>query len=138
MRFASIRVVTDDVRRIADFYENATGRAAKRYTDDFAEIATPDGTLAFASARTVQGLGPDAPRPAANQSVIIEFRVEDVDHEYENLRRLGADVVLEPVTQPWGNRSVLFRDPDGNLVNFFTPVTPEARERYAMAEPSAG
>jgi hypothetical protein len=26
----------------------------------------------------------------------------------------------------WGNRSLLFRDPDGNLVNFFTPVTPEA------------
>ena len=24
---------------------------------------------------------------------------------------------------PWGNRSILFRDPDGNLVNFFTPVT---------------
>ena len=28
---------------------------------------------------------------------------------------------------PWGNRSLLFRDPDGNLVNFFTPVTPAAR-----------
>jgi hypothetical protein len=23
----------------------------------------------------------------------------------------------------WGNRSILFRDPDGNLVNLFTPVT---------------
>ncbi len=27
---------------------------------------------------------------------------------------------------PWGNRSLLFRDPDGNTVNFFTPVSPEA------------
>jgi hypothetical protein len=27
---------------------------------------------------------------------------------------------------PWGNRTLPFRDPDGNLVNFFTPVTPEA------------
>ena len=33
-------------------------------------------------------------------------------------------------TMPWGNRSLLFRDPDGNLVNFFTPVTPEARKKY--------
>ncbi len=31
----------------------------------------------------------------------------------------------------WGNRSLLFRDPDGNLVNFFTPVTPAAIEKFA-------
>jgi hypothetical protein len=31
---------------------------------------------------------------------------------------------------PWGNRSLLFRDPDGNLVNFFTPVTPEATKKF--------
>jgi hypothetical protein len=30
---------------------------------------------------------------------------------------------------PWGNRSLLFRDPDGNLVNYFTPVSREAIER---------
>ena len=37
--------------------------------------------------------------------------------------------VNEPTTLPWGNRSLLFRDPDGNLINFFTPVTPEALSR---------
>jgi hypothetical protein len=46
-----------------------------------------------------------------------------------------ADVVTEwvngPTTMPWGNRSLLFRDPDGNLVNFFTPVTPAAVARFA-------
>ena len=31
---------------------------------------------------------------------------------------------------PWGNRSILFRDPDGNLVNLFTPVTDAATERF--------
>jgi hypothetical protein len=30
---------------------------------------------------------------------------------------------------PWGNRSMLFNDPDGNVVNFFTPVTTEAIQR---------
>ena len=32
---------------------------------------------------------------------------------------------------PWGNRSLLFRDPDGNLVNFFTPVTSEAIRKFS-------
>jgi hypothetical protein len=31
---------------------------------------------------------------------------------------------------PWGNRSILFRDPDGNLVNLFTPVSEEATQRF--------
>ena len=41
------------------------------------------------------------------------------------------DFVNEPTTMPWGNRSLLFRDPDGNLVNFFTPVTPAAIAKFA-------
>jgi hypothetical protein len=32
---------------------------------------------------------------------------------------------------PWGNRSLLLRDPDGNLVNFFTPATPAAIAKLA-------
>ncbi|MDX6235491.1 MAG: hypothetical protein QOG10_306, partial [Kribbellaceae bacterium] len=43
------------------------------------------------------------------------------------------EFVQEPTTMPWGNRSVLLRDPDGNLVNLFTPVTPEAAARARVA-----
>jgi hypothetical protein len=58
--------------------------------------------------------------------VIIEFLVGDVDAVRQNLAGYVGDeaFVQEPTTMPWGNRSLLFRDPDGNLVNFFTPVTP--------------
>jgi len=37
--------------------------------------------------------------------------------------------VQKPTTMPWGNRSILFRDPDGNLVNLFTPVTEDAHQQ---------
>ncbi len=37
----------------------------------------------------------------------------------ESTQRL-REVVLPPTTMPWGNRSTLFRDPDGNLVNLFS------------------
>ncbi|MFI9595482.1 VOC family protein [Nonomuraea sp. NPDC052265] len=69
--------------------------------------------------------------PADNHSVIVEFLVDDVDRVYENLTGFVTDFVNEPTTMPWGNRSLLFRDPDGNLVNFFTPVTPAAVARSA-------
>lgn len=65
-----------------------------------------------------------------NRSVIIEFQVADVDVVYEDLKSVVSEFVQQPTTQPWGNRSVLVRDPDGNLVNLFTPVTPEAIAKY--------
>jgi hypothetical protein len=36
---------------------------------------------------------------------------------------------------PWGNVSALIRDPDGALVNLYTPVTPEGRELQANRTP---
>ena len=126
MNFVSIRVITDDVARLVGFYEQVIGVTAAWSTPDFAELATPACTLAIASTRTVALFGADSARPAANHSVITEFRVADVDAEYERLAPLDCEIVQKPTTMPWGNRSLLFRDPDGNLINFFTPVTPEA------------
>jgi len=132
MNFVSTRIITADVGRLVDFYEEATGAKLTRYTEDFAELVTDAGTLAIGSTRTLQLFGGDhVASPAANRTAIIEFRVADVDEEY---RRLGSftegALVQAPTTMPWGNRSLLFRDPDGNLVNFFTPVTVEAIAKF--------
>lgn len=131
MDFISIRIITGDVPRLVGFYERATGVRARWATDDFAEIVTPTATLALASTRTVPLFAPGSARPADNHSVITEFLVDDVDRVHRELADRVTDVVAEPTTMPWGNRSLLFRDPDGNLVNFFTPVTEAARERVA-------
>ncbi|MEV6006268.1 VOC family protein [Streptomyces sp. NPDC051976] len=131
MDFLSIRVITADVARLVDFYERATGVRAAWSNEDFAELRTPSATLAIASARTVPLFAPGAAHPADNRSVILEFLVDDVDRLHKDLADFVADFVNEPTTMPWGNRSLLFRDPDGNLVNFFTPVTPAAKEKFA-------
>jgi catechol 2,3-dioxygenase-like lactoylglutathione lyase family enzyme len=131
MDFVSIRVITDDVARLAGFYAKATGVEPTFYTEDFAELSTDHGTLAIGSTRTVPLFAPGAARPADNRTVIIEFLVGDVDAVRQNLAGYIQDFVQEPTTMPWGNRSLLFRDPDGNLVNFFTPVTPAAIAKFA-------
>jgi predicted enzyme related to lactoylglutathione lyase len=122
-------VDTADVPRLAGFYELVTGASAVRVDDDFAELAVGQVTIAMGSTRTVPLFAPGSAQPGANRSLITEFLVDDVDAEYARLKGEVAEVVNEPTTMPWGNRSLLFRDPDGNLVNLFTPVTPEARER---------
>lgn len=131
MDFVSVRIITGDVARLVAFYERATGVRAQWANEDFAELRTASAALAIGSTRTVPLFAPGSARPAANHSVILEFLVEDVDSVYENLTGFVADFVNEPTTMPWGNRALLFRDPDGNLVNFFTPVTPSAIEKFA-------
>ena len=44
------------------------------------------------------------------------FRAEDLDETFEKVRASGAEVMQEPVSQPWGARDCAFRDPAGNMV----------------------
>jgi predicted enzyme related to lactoylglutathione lyase len=125
MSFASIRIVTDDLDGLVAFYERVTGQRAERPAPVFAQFGGPGATLAIASTATVAMLH-GALVPATNRSVFIEFEVADVDSAFAELRPASEDVVLAPTTMPWGNRSALVRDPDGNVVNLFsTPATSE-------------
>jgi len=132
MKFVSTRIITADVKRLVDFYEKVTEAAAVWGNELFAEIPTPVGTLAIGSNKTVPLFGAGSAEPAANRSAIVEFLVDDVDAEHERLRAYVGEVVTAPTTMPWGNRALLFRDPDGNLVNLFTPVTDEARAKFGV------
>ncbi|HUA50376.1 MAG TPA: VOC family protein [Solirubrobacteraceae bacterium] len=130
MQFASIRIITDDLDRLVSFYEQLLGVTAERPAPPFAELVLPSATVAIGHSQTVGLFGAGSARAADNHSVIIEFRVGDVDAEYARLKAFVAEWVQEPTTMPWGNRSILLRDPDGNLVNLFTPVTDEAIQRF--------
>ncbi|GAA0228711.1 VOC family protein [Saccharothrix mutabilis subsp. mutabilis] len=48
----------------------------------------------------------------------VIFEVDDVDATFERIRAAGAEVVQEPIDQPYGVRDCSFRDPSGNQVRF--------------------
>ena len=130
MHLVSIRIITADIKRLVSFYEKVTGLAAQWATEDFAELRAGTFTLAIGSTRTLAFFGEGIATPAANKSVIIEFLVADVDADYARIKGAGIEIVQEPTTMPWGNRSLLLRDPDGSLVNFFTPVGEAAVRKF--------
>jgi len=129
MQLAATRIITDDVDTLVAFYERVTGATVARLHPLFAEVRTDTGTLAIASSATIPLLGENAAAPRANRSVILDLLVDDVDAVYTRLQGVVETFVNEPTNMPWGNRSLLFRDPDGNLVNVFTPITTDAGER---------
>jgi catechol 2,3-dioxygenase-like lactoylglutathione lyase family enzyme len=120
MKLISTRIVTKDVPSLAKFYEEIL-QITRVGTDDFVELRTSGAVLALSSERGVVQFNAGAAVAAANRSMILEFEVADVDAERSRLDTFIDRWELEPTSQPWGNRSMLFRDPDGNLINFYTP-----------------
>lgn len=81
--------------------------------------------LAIFSGKAQQAYIPGSAEAGKNRSAILEFKVDNVDHEYARLRPLVSTWVKRPTTQPWGTRSIYFRDPDGNLLDFYMPARPQ-------------
>jgi uncharacterized glyoxalase superfamily protein PhnB len=119
MQFASVRLVTRDVDRLAAFYRLITSIEPERPAPPFANFRFGAASLAISSETVVQQFNAGAAIAAANRSAIIEFQVDNVDVFAARLPA-GVEVAMPPATMPWGNRSMLLRDPDGNVVNIFS------------------
>jgi catechol 2,3-dioxygenase-like lactoylglutathione lyase family enzyme len=113
-------LITNDVNRLATFYAQVLKTKPQRVGDDYIEFQTTAGVLAIFSAKAQEKYIPGSARPGENHSLILEFRVNDVDDEYARLHEFVKTWVKGPTNQPWGTRSIYFRDPDGNLIDFFT------------------
>lgn len=130
MKFASTRLVAADIKAMVAFYELVTGREADWLAPVFAEIVTPSATVAIGVAETVALFKEGSAEPRANRTAILEFMVDDVEAEYARLEG-KVELVHAPKTMPWGNRTTMFRDPEGTLVALYTPVTEAAKARFA-------
>lgn len=119
MKFASVRLVTQQFEALVAFYARLSGTEATRLADGFAEIRLEGATLAISEEHLVQRFNAGAATAASNRSAILEFEVADVEGTLARMAE-AAEVVMRPTTMPWGNLSLLLRDPDGSLVNVFS------------------
>ncbi len=82
MNLLLIRIITANIDGLVKFYEQVTGLPVVQYTPDFAELKTPNATIAIGSTKTLQLFGgDDVAQPALNRSTIIEFKVDDVEKD---------------------------------------------------------
>jgi predicted enzyme related to lactoylglutathione lyase len=118
IQFTDVCLITNDVLRLRAFYETVFGVKAEgdeihsglsidglTFVFDHVDIADENPTFRYISA-------------GGANNVIVGFNVDDVDAEYQRLLPLGAQMLNEPKTHPWGARSFQFKDPDGNILNF--------------------
>jgi catechol 2,3-dioxygenase-like lactoylglutathione lyase family enzyme len=48
----------------------------------------------------------------------VIFATDDCDAAFDTIQASGAEVVQEPIDQPYGVRDCAFRDPSGNMLRF--------------------
>jgi uncharacterized glyoxalase superfamily protein PhnB len=125
VELAQVRLVSEDVESIAGFYAELVGADSTVLNEFYVEVPTPGASVGFSKCRYTEEHGSSSSSCTGHRSarlgeVILDFVVDDVDGEFERIDALGVDWVLRPTTQPWGRRSMLFRDPEGHLVNVFS------------------
>ena len=124
MELVQSRIVTNDVARLAGFYARLLG-VPVTLNDYYVELQAGPASVGFSRRRFTEYRDDDSREAAAadrrrHDEGILDFLVNDVDAEYPRIAALGVEWVLLPATQPWGNRSMIFRDPAANLVNVFS------------------
>ena len=119
MDLAQCRMVTDDVEGLAGFYARLLG-VPTALNEYYVEIQAGPASVGFSRRRFTEYREAESPGSGRPDAIMLDFLVDDVDAEYPRIAALGVDWVLLPTTQPWGNRSMIFRDPAGNLVNVFS------------------
>lgn len=118
MKLTGICLTTKDVLALADFYQKvleveAQGDAAHM------ELANQGAGIAIFSTAGMENMAPGSLQGAGCRSMTLMFEVEEISAEYERIRVMGVEIVKPLQTHPWGSRSFWFRDPEGNIIDFY-------------------
>ena len=117
---ASVRFWRDIMKLSMTYGDETMGYAYFDTGSAGVELLSRDG---FAAAL---GEATPVPTPMGRQAVIV-FRVDNVDATYADLIERGATPVVGPQDRPtWQVRSAHISDPDGYLIEIYSPLAPTA------------
>ena len=127
MKLALVTIVAANLEPMRTFDLQVLQIEPQIYRDNYVEFPLEAGTLALWCQSECGEYGLGALRGTANDRVLIELEVADVEREYTRLKGLQVEWVQELTTQPWGHRAFYVRDPDGNVLNFHMVVEAQRR-----------
>ena len=122
MRLDGFGLFVEDMGRMIRFYRDVLGFEIKEDEDTSNVFLVKDGTLFLLYGRSdfekmtsrryeyIKGLnGP-------SEIALYVDTFEEVDERFKEVVQKGAQPILEPTTEPWGQRTCYVADPEGNLI----------------------
>ncbi len=121
IRFNMIGIFVNDLKKMMAFYRDVIGLEVKQIIGSYAEFEHEGIQFAmFERAKLPEWLGSTPTYPSGVNGT-FELGIDlpyfkDVDFEFERVVKAGAKPIMEPRDTPWGQRSSVVADPDGNLI----------------------
>ena len=129
IKFDNVRLLVTRFDETFAFYRDVLGLTPTwgKPGDNYASFVFPGGAqlALFRRSLMADAVG-TAARPATRHeqdTAALILTVDDVDAVYARLKPSGIEFSGSPKDQPvWGIRAMHFRDPDGNLIEVFSPL----------------
>lgn len=127
-------IQTNDVKATATFYMKNFGFKAMFESDWYFHLQSEtDVAVNIAVLKADHETIPDGAK-GVTKNLILSLEVEDVDAEDKRLRSAGVELVQPLRDEPQGQRHVIYRDPNGIMVDVITPIEPSAEFLAAYAD----
>jgi catechol 2,3-dioxygenase-like lactoylglutathione lyase family enzyme len=122
MRLDGFGLFVEDMGAMIRFYRDVLGFEIKEAENAANVYLIKDGTLFMLYRRSdfesmtsrkyeyVRGLN------GHSELALYVDTFAEVDEQFAKAVELGAEPVLEPTTEPWGQRTCYIADPEGNLI----------------------
>lgn len=122
MRLDGVGIFVNDMAAMVRFYRDVLGFEITEGEDAVNVYLVKDGTLFMLYERKnfekmtsrkyeyLKGLN------GHYEIALYVDTFEEVDAQYARATALGAQPVLKPTTEPWGQRTCYIADPEGNLI----------------------
>lgn len=122
MRLDGFGLFVEDMGRMIRFYRDVLGFEIKEDEDTSNVFLVKDGTLFLLYGRSdfekmtsrryeyIKGLN------GHSEIALYVDTFEEVDERFKEVVQKGAQSILEPTTEPWGQRTCYVADPEGNLI----------------------
>lgn len=122
MRLDGFGLFVENMENMIKFYRDVLGFEIKEELDTSNVYLKKDGTLFLLYGRKdfekmtnrkyeyVKGLN------GHFELALYVDTFDEVDETYNRIIKQGANSILEPTTEPWGQRTCYIADPEGNLI----------------------
>ena len=111
-------LMVKDFEASVKFYRDVLEFKIGDTSDGFMTFDIDDYTLAILDiSMAAEMISEEAIQPSQDfipRSLFAVF-LDDADAEYERLKAKGVTFIKPPTTQPWGQRTAYFVDPDRNI-----------------------
>lgn len=112
-----IILVTDKYLESKNFYQNILGFPIERDMpeEEFTQFKLMNCFLAIYGRKQISKLLGKEIIEKPGGAIYTFAETDNIDKQYQELKDKGVNFIVEPKTQPWGQRTAYFTDPDGHI-----------------------